>query len=218
MGFTKIWVAFLAALALFGAACGSDGESVDTEAAAEVAEEVADDVAEAEAEAEAEEVVEEAEEAAEEVVEEAEEAVEEASDPEPAEPAITVVRACLVLRHYSSGLFDSPYEAFITFDTAGEEPLAIYVEHSDEFDAGVFAGGDGFEPGGTVTFPVWAPGPVPLPTLIEVNGIDLTDAIATPHLGGITEFIAEGSDIRDEEIAPIPCEIPFMVIPEGFES
>ena len=67
-------------------------------------------------------------------------------------------------------------------------------------------------PGGTVSWPVWAPGEVDMPDSITVDGTEISDQIYDGFFGGARTFVAASSEIRDEELIVVPCAIPYMVM------
>ena len=202
-----------AALALFAAACGDDTDTISQEAVDQLLE---DDDPEPDPEPEPERSSSDPEETVEEA--ESQEAEEEADEPEPEEPAgPTVTDACLLLRHYNTGLFPAaPYQADILFDLAsGAEAAVAGATHPDPtigIEAMVFPGAAESPAGGTISWEVWAPGPVDMPDSITVDGEEISDQIYDGFFGGERSFVAASAEIRDEELIVVPCEIPYMVM------
>lgn len=199
-GIRRLFLA-LAALALFTAACGDDDTEVTEEQVDEALDQIDEELGLAEPE----------DEPADEPAESEDTTDEEAPPEEPAGP--TVTDACLVLRHYSTGLFEAPYEAMILFDLADAEAATAGADHpGNEVEAYVFPGAAPEPPGGSVHWPVYAPGESPFPTVISVDGFEISEQIYDGFLGGNRSFVAAASEERDEEITPRPCGIEYMVM------
>ena len=185
MGSIRRWWLILSVLALVAAARGSDGEP--DQAAVDAA---VDDITEDE------------------------------SEPEPeAEPGsrIEVVEACLILHHYPNETFaPNPYWAQVIvkapavpgdavvegMPSDGQELFAYSIIADGEFIPADFEGGFGYQWG------IPAPGEYPIDH-VTVNGEDMT-AVVTEALGGATSFTAQGADVRDEELMPTACQLPYV--------
>ena len=91
--------------------------------------------------------------------------------------------------------------------------LVLGFTHPDgEVVASIFPESAEAPAGGTISWPVWAPGEVDMPDSITVDGTEISGQIYDGFFGGARTFVAASSEIRDEELIVVPCPIPYMVM------
>lgn len=206
MGSMKRLFTVLSVFVLLAAACSDDG-GVDAGAVNEALDDIQSDGSDTPADPPDE---------AEDPPEETEDPPEETEDPpeETEEPEFEVLSACILLRHYSSDLWpEYPYFASLIVNTSTKGG-GIIVTHDMVNEARFTSGADGSGAGFDVNWPVEAPGPVAIPSSIEVDGVELIDVLVNDHLDGMNSFVAAASDFTDEWIVPDPCTFD-VSIPAG---
>jgi hypothetical protein len=120
---------------------------------------------------------------------------------------VTFVDACIVLMHFGHPDFPTaPYHAFLFTVAGATEDTVVEATLPDrEVRTSVLPGA-----GIDVYWPVFEPGTFDLPT-ITVDGEGVDQMIADDFLDSMRTYLAEGADVRDEPIVPVPCGVSYMV-------